>query len=53
MIVQSSKWKFEFTSANQILEFLYIYTVEFVYNEVQGTLDLISLYASFVIREIM
>ena len=26
-------------------------TVEFVYNEVQGTLDLISLYASFVIRE--
>jgi hypothetical protein len=29
------------------------YTVEFVYNEVQGTLDLSSLYASFVIREIM
>jgi len=28
-------------------------TVEFVYNEVQGTLDLISLEASFAIRETM
>ena len=39
---QSSKWKFEFTGPNQILE-LIVYTVEFVYNEVQGTLDLSSL----------
>ena len=45
-LLQSSKWKFEFTGANQILEHI-LYTVELRSLELEGTVKICSSYRKF------